>query len=619
METMENKKYADKAGLAAFYQGQVDRLSAEIRQLKKNNVTYIMTELFSFGLAIVAAVVYCVRDFSAQWLVAALAMLAVYAVVRKADVKNGRRIERRKRLLTVYSRELKYQAGDYSCFGGGSRYKDPRHAFTFDMDIYGHDSLYNRINRTVTTGGGDTLAQWLGSLLKDRAAVERRREAVDELAGLEQWRSAFLALGANPDTGGDRDDSRIDSNEILRAVGDVAGRRIAPKAGQGWSKAVAAAAMVCFIALIVLAVAGVVPATLAVLWGVVQMFVVIGLNSKSIHDISRAVEKIHAHMQAYIGLLGHITKAGFASEELKSLQAALTEGGGGAPASFGELSEILKSLDRRGNFIGLILFNMFAMSDYFLVRRFLKWQRTYMGSMDGWIDAVSRMDALVSMAVFRYNEPQAVDAEVVDAGSVVYEAKGLYHPFLGDGAVRNDFTIADGEYYIVTGANMAGKSTFLRSVGVNYVLAMNGMPVFADSLRVSAFNLFTSMRTTDDLSRGISYFNAELLRLRQLLECCRQAGRTLIILDEILKGTNSLDKLNGSRLFLEAVAKLPVTGIIATHDLELSKMEDEHPDRFHNWCFEIELADNITYTYKITRGVARNQNATFLLKNILSN
>ena len=614
---MTDNQYSTKAGLATFYQGQVDRLSAEIRQLKKNNVTYIMTELFSFGLAIVAVVVYCVRDFSAQWLVAALAMLAVYAVVRKADVKNSRRIERRKRLLTVYSRELKYLAGDYSCFGGGSRYKDPRHAFTFDMDIYGHDSLYNRINRTVTTGGGDTLAQWLGSLLKSKAEVERRREAVDELAGMEQWRSAFLALGVKPDTGGDSDDSRIDSNEILRAVGNVAGKRIAPKAGQGWTKAVAAAAMVCFIALIVLAVVGVVPATLAVLWGVVQMFVVIGLNSKSIHDISRAVEKIHAHMQAYIGLLGHITKAGFASEELKSLQAALTEGGGGAPASFGELSEILNSLDRRGNFIGLILFNMFAMSDYFLVRRFLKWQRTYMGSMDGWIDAVSRMDALVSMAVFRYNEPQATEADVVEADKVVYEAKGLYHPFLGDGSVRNDFTIADGEYYIVTGANMAGKSTFLRSVGVNYVLAMNGMPVFADSLRVSAFNLFTSMRTTDDLSRGISYFNAELLRLRQLLESCRQAGRTLIILDEILKGTNSLDKLNGSRLFLEAVAKLPVTGIIATHDLELSKMEDEHPDRFHNWCFEIELADNITYTYKITRGVARNQNATFLLKGIL--
>ena len=164
---------------------------------------------------------------------------------------------------------------------------------------------------------------------------------------------------------------------------------------------------------------------------------------------------------------------------------------------------------------------------------------------------------------------------------------------------------------------MAGKSTFLRSVGVNYVLARNGMPVFADRLRVSCFSLFSSMRTTDDLTHGISYFNAELLRLKQLIDSCQRQSRTLIILDEILKGTNSLDKLNGSRLFLQAVAKLPVSGIIATHDLELSKMSDAFPARFHNYCFEIELGTAVTYTYKIIPGVARNQNATFLLEQML--
>lgn len=616
---MTDMKYKTKEELSAFYSGRVDELSAEVRQLKKNNIMYIMAELFSFGLAIVAVVVYCAGGFASQWLMAALAMLAVYAVVRKADIKNAGKIDRRTRLLTVYGKELQYMRGDLSCFGGGSRYKDPRHAFTFDMDVFGHDSLYNRINRTVTTGGGDVLARWLGGLLPGKADVERRRAAIDELAGLEKWRSAFLAKGINTMAEGGKDAGKIDSNEILRAVGDIGKKQIAPKAGLKTTLTAASAAMACFITLIVLALTGVVPATVAVLWGVVQMFAVIGLNSKSIHDISRAVEKLHAHMHAYIGLIRHIDKASFASDELKSLQASLTESGGGALTSFGQLSEILKSLDRRGNFIGLVLFNMFAMSDYFLVRRFLKWQRLYMGSIGEWVDAVSKMDALVSMAGFRFNEPKAVDAEVTGSDKVVYDARGLYHPFLGDKAVRNDFTINDGEYYIITGANMAGKSTFLRSVGVNYVLAMNGLPVFAESLRVSVFNLFTSMRTSDDLSRGISYFNAELLRLKQLLESCRRSGRTLIILDEILKGTNSLDKLNGSRLFLEAVAKLPVTGIIATHDLELSKMEDDAPGRFHNWCFEIELADNITYTYKITRGVARNQNATFLLKGILKN
>ena len=614
---MANKKYATKDELAGFYQAKVDGLAAEIKQLKKNNVMYVTSELLTFGLAIVAVVVSCMDGFAAHWLMAALAMLAVYVVVRRADVKNGRRIDRRVRLRTVYDKELRYVRGDLSCFSGGSRHKDPQHAFTFDMDVFGHDSLYNRIDRTVTTGGGDTLASWLGSLLQSSGEVATRREAVSELAGMEKWRTDFMAAGLRTADGGAGKAEKIDSGEILCAVGEVGGMRIAPKAGRGWTLAVAAAALACFFTLVVLAVCGVVPATLPVMWGVVQMFVVIGLNSKSIHDISRAVEKLHANLHVYINLIRHIGDADFSSAELKRLQTKLAEGGGGATASFGRLSEILDSLDRRGNFIGLILFNMFALSDYFLVRRFLKWQREYMPQISEWVGCVSRIDALAAMGTFRFNEPKAVDADVTDADKVVYEAEGLYHPFLGDKAVRNDFAIADGEYYIITGANMAGKSTFLRSVGVNYILAMNGLPVFAERLRVSVLNLFTSMRTSDDLSRGISYFNAELLRLRQLLDSCRRARRTLIILDEILKGTNSLDKLNGSRLFLEAVAKLPVTGIIATHDLELSKMEDEHPGRFHNWCFEIELADNITYTYKITPGVARNQNATFLLKGIL--
>ena len=611
------KVYSTKDELIAMYTERVEALSAEIRQLKKNNRVYIASELMTFCLAVVSAVVYCVRDLSSEWLMSAFAMLAVYLVVRRADVKNGRRIDKRVRLCGVYAKELKYLSGDYSCFSGGSRYIDPNHAFTFDMDVFGHDSLYNRIDRTVTAGGGDALAGWLGSLLPDKAAVERRRAAVDELADMEKWRSEFMATGARGQNAGAVKGRKIDSGEILRAVTAVGEMHIAPKGGLKSTLAVAVAAMICFAVLIVLSITGVVPATLPVLWGVVQMFTVIGLNSKSIHDISRAVEKLHANLHVYILLIRHIEGAAFKSEELNVLKDRLDDDGGGALVSFGKLSEILNALDRRGNFIGLVIFNMFAMSDFFLVRRFLKWQNDYMRSIGGWVDCVSRIDALVSMGTFRFNEPKAVDAGVVEADGVVYEAKGIYHPFLGAKAVRNDFTIDDGNYYIVTGANMAGKSTFLRSIGVNYILAMNGMPVFAESLRVSVFNLFSSMRTADDLSRGISYFNAELLRLRQLIESCKHAARTLIILDEILKGTNSLDKLNGSRLFLQEISRLPVSGIIATHDLELSKMEDDAPSRFHNWCFEIDLGGNITYTYKITPGVARNQNATYLLKKII--
>ena len=164
---------------------------------------------------------------------------------------------------------------------------------------------------------------------------------------------------------------------------------------------------------------------------------------------------------------------------------------------------------------------------------------------------------------------------------------------------------------------MAGKSTYLRTVGVNYLLALCGLPVFAKQLTVSPASLVTSLRTTDSLVGNESYFFAELKRLKMIIDHLKSGEKLFIILDEILKGTNSLDKLNGSRLFLESISRMPVTGVIATHDLELSRMAESSPDRFHNYCFEIDLGTDVTYTYKIQPGVARNQNATFLLNKIL--
>ena len=599
-----------------FYSRQVESLSAMIQRLKRKGRTYVAMELVTFCLAVLAFVFFCLRGLPVGLLCLSVAFMAAYVVARRADVRNSETTDMLRRRRQVYEKELSYLRGDYSCFGSGSRYIDSSHAFTYDMDVFGRDSLFNRINRTVTTGGSDFLASSFQSLLKDKAEIEARRRAIAELAGMESWRTEFLALGQRLASDTKKKGEAIDTAMINRVVSEISAMNIAPQAGSMLALVVAWAAIAGFIAVMVLAIVGIVPSSLAVMWGVVQMFLVIALNMRSLRQISRAVEKLHAHLHDYIGLIRHIGCAEFESECLRDLCSRLTSDGDGA-TSFGELSDILKSLDRRGNFIGLILFNMFALSDFFLVRRFLRWQRHYMERIADWTGCVSQIDALVSMAVYSYNEQQAVVAEVVETDGVVYEAKGIYHPFLGAKAVRNDFIIDDGNYYIVTGANMAGKSTFLRSIGVNYILAMNGMPVFAESLRVSVFNLFSSMRTADDLSRGISYFNAELLRLRQLIESCKHAARTLIILDEILKGTNSLDKLNGSRLFLQEISRLPVSGIIATHDLELSKMEDDAPSRFHNWCFEIELGGNITYTYKITPGVARNQNATYLLKKII--
>ena len=585
--------------LSIFYTEKERHLAGEIAQLKQKSRLFVAGQIVFFLLFLAFLVLYTLVSWGALPLILSVISLALYALVRLMDVKNDEQVHRFSSLRNVYLHELSYLKGDFSCFDDGERYADAHHPFTFDLDVFGPESLFQRINRTVTTGGSD----WLAAQLSSVANRSARADAVDELASMEPWRATFMALGA---------DGRIDSALIRQALQEIKSLQIPTFAAKRWTFVLAWLLIIGLFAAIVASVAGLVSAQLPLWWGILHFFGVFFVCSGACRVISKAVDKLHEQLQVYVELIRQVSET---TAFTTSQNAAIVNVLQGARQSFDQLNDILNGLDRRGNILGLFLMDALFLSDYFLVRRFLRWQRQYLGQVPVWIDAISEMDGLVSMATFRYNEPQSGRAEVVASEKMVYEAVGLYHPFLGAKAVRNDFTLQHRHYYIITGANMAGKSTFLRALGINYILAMNGMSVFATSLRVSAYSLFSSMRTTDDLAHGISYFNAELLRLKQLLTACQYNSQTLIILDEILKGTNSADKLNGSRLFLQAVSALPVTGVIATHDLELSKMEGE---RFHNYCFEIALGQDVTYSYKITPGIARNQNATFLLREILS-
>lgn len=600
--------------LADFYTSKLDGLNDYSRSLRQRSRWLVAGELASFVLAVVAVVLFCSVEWvgsAALW--TASAMLVAYVLVRRMDIKNSERIESAEDKAAVYAHELRYMQGDYSPFDTGKRYIDPKHAYTFDMDVFGPESLYNRLCRAVTSGGADRLADLLSTCAvandKTAAGIALQREAISELSQCEKWRTDFLSLGQR---------QRIDTAAVRAAVDGMKRAQVSKAAHNPLSLAAAYVAVAGFWVSVGLAVFTPVSASLPLWWGVAQFTVVYALCASPLRSITKAISPLHRQMKAYVALIRLTLTLNATTEANKRLTNALRDGENDALQSFAEMERIIDELDRRGNMLGTILFNVAMLSDYFLVRRFLKWQQTYLGSFDRWIAAVSEIDAMVSLATFRYNEPTATDAEVVDVDKTLFEAEALRHPFLGAKAVGNDFTVADGNYYIVTGANMAGKSTFLRSIGINYILAMMGAPVFARRLRVSVFSLFSSMRTSDDLSHGISYFNAELLRLDQLINSCKREKHTLIILDEILKGTNSLDKLNGSRMFLNAISKLSVSGVVATHDLELSRMADERPDIFHNYCFEISLSGKITYTYRIASGVARNQNATFLLRNILS-
>lgn len=591
-----------------LYRERITELTAEIKQLNKYNHLMVVLELLAVALAIICVVLYTTWDGGIVSMIGAALSIALYIAIRWKDSKNSRLSEEKESMCNVYQKELAYLHGDYSGFSSGEQYINPHHEFSLDLDIFGPQSLFHRINRTVTSGGSDFLAKELAETrVRTKAEIEQRREAACELAAKEPLRTAFLAA-----THG----KHVNTSDVLKALSEIKAMHISRLAASKLSYVIAIGSIIVFYGLLLGAIFGPLSGTLPLLWVLLQITAVYLVFGRTLKRVHQSIDMILPRLSTYVSMIMQIVTSDLESQETRNIISQLSDNHQDAMKSFRLLKGIISDLDQR-NEIWVPISNALYLADYFIVRRFLLWQDRYMMHVDEWIAAVSHFDALVSMATFRYNEPSATDAEIIEQDEVVYEACGLYHPFLGAKAVRNDFTITDQHYYIITGANMAGKSTFLRSIGINYVLACCGMPVFADSLRISLFSLFSSMRTTDDLANGISYFNAELLRLQQLIEVCRLNRHTLIILDEILKGTNSLDKLNGSRLFLQSVASLPITGIIATHDLELSKMQQEHPERFHNYCFEIRLADEITYTYRLSEGVARNQNATYLLKNIL--
>ena len=621
------------------YQLQAGQYASEVEALKRKTNGFVLGELLTFGGIIACVVCYFAIDGDTRlWLAGAAACLVAYLVIRHFDDRNKEWMEHLSALLKVYQDEIKAWEGDFSPFETGEQYQAPKHPYAFDLDIFGKGSLYNRICRTITTGGSDVLASFL--TLTTPLGIEeikRRREAIKEMSEEknENWRMEFLALGER----NKNQDRKIDSAAVADAMEKVSAMEVPGWFGSKVSLLTGWLLIIGVCGSVLLSVFNLISINIPLWWVMVQYIMVFSVCKQTLDKIDSNGGKLRHQLIAYSQILHLIAQRDFHSKLGKQMQASLAD----ALPSFAQLEEILKGYDRRGNFLGLFFTDAFLLSDFFLVRRFLKWKRTYMVRMEEWMHIISEMDALVSMADYRYNHPEATDAELVESNEretesdsslgspeIVFEAKNLYHPFLGTKAVKNDFAIRDSHYYIITGANMAGKSTFLRSLGVNYILAMAGMPVFADQLRVSRFRLFSSMRTTDDLTHGISYFNAELIRLEELLKFCQEDNkggnpstqqgerlRTLIILDEILKGTNSLDKLNGSRRFLEAISHLPVSGIIATHDLELSKMENAPSGKFHNFCFEIDLGTDVTYTYKIQPGVARNQNATFLLNKIL--
>lgn len=589
-------------------------LQQQLTRLRHKSQWFTVAQIGMFLAAL--GMVPCAVTYQPKSLYALLAavLFVGYLLIRRTDGRNSRNIERQQRLIAAYMREISYFKGDYSCFDEGKDYIDASHPFSFDLDLFGKDSLFQRICRTVTVGGRDLLAQWLTKETVDGnrkdfiEGIGQRRNAVEELARHDDFLMNIKASGQQSDKAEER---LLRTDWLANALTAAHALELPKRCSPRWLQAMRVVLLTGFYLTIIATLTGSVSVILPITWGTLHLLFATIFPGNSVRRIMVTLQNIHTLSEGLDRIIRFTLAEEFHEEVNRTLQASLQQ----QAASLAEMEQILQDIDNRNNEAGILLFNVFALIDLNIVRRFKLWQQSS-ADFEALIRSVSMLDALVSLASYRQNEPATTWPTFVDTPSMVFEGKGLRHPFLGMKAVANDAMLQDRNFYIITGANMAGKSTYLRTVGISWVMAMAGLPVYAERLTLSPCRLFTGMRTSDDLTHGISYFNAELLRLKQLIGVLDDTP-TLVILDEILRGTNSKDKLHGSQIFLEYLSRHNVTAIIATHDLELSQMAEDHGDRFHNYCFEISIGEQVSYDYRITPGIAKNQNATYLLKKMI--
>jgi DNA mismatch repair ATPase MutS len=286
-----------------------------------------------------------------------------------------------------------------------------------------------------------------------------------------------------------------------------------------------------------------------------------------------------------------------------------------AHKSVKSLSEITKSMDYRLNMVVGILLNIFFLWDIKQAIKIERWKNSNASFMENWFNQLSAIDELQSFAGFAFNFPNST-FPTFKTGDFEVKASNVTHPFIAQNScIGNDINYEGWkQFQIITGANMAGKSTYLRTVGINMILAMTGAPVLADSFVIVPVNIFTGIKTTDSLQDGESYFFAELKRLKELIDKLESGQKLFVILDEVLRGTNSADKQKGSMALITQLIRLSASGMIATHDLALGGLINEFPKNITNKRFEVEISNNqLVFDYKLKEGISQNLNATFLM------
>ncbi|MCD8185084.1 MAG: DNA mismatch repair protein MutS [Rikenellaceae bacterium] len=555
--------------LQPFYRQILDRNEAGIRRMGRQMNAMGLVRLLLVAGWITTLVLFRNHSMSLLFWISGLFALPFATLMVFHD-----RLSRRRKYLQTWSglcrRELKGLQLDYSGFDGAGDRIDSDHAFGFDLDLFGEHSLFQSFNRTVTAGGRERLIGWMTEPLREKSAIVERQQAVQELAAEPEFRHHFFVRGAL-DRGSAEDKQTLDT---------LTGQSF-PFACSGFWKAAVWVVPGLWVLLGIGVWAGRIPGGILGLYFIVSTLLAY-LKTRSINALHHSVNRMEKHLSVYSQLIALVEEHPFKAGLLKNTAAKFDSGTQkiSASAAVKRLSELINALDQRANLFG-ILINIFLLRDIRTAIRLERWKQRYQAEIQQWLEALADLDALCSLGTFAFNHPE-YPYPTISEDYFTLEGKALGHPLMrADVCVKNDVSFRSAPaFMVVTGANMAGKSTYLRTVAVNYLLACVGMPVCARELTVYPGQLVTSLRTSDSLVRNESYFFAELKRLKTIIDRLKSGQKLFIILDEILKGTNSADKQKGSMALIRQFLIYGTCGIIATHDLVLGSLAESFPVRY---------------------------------------
>ncbi|MFO7978487.1 MAG: hypothetical protein R6U64_07480, partial [Bacteroidales bacterium] len=487
-------------------------------------------------------------------------------------------------------------------FGDGHEHHDSNHPYTFDLDIFGRFSLFSFMNRTVTEKGSNLLATWLKGP-SEEPVILLRQQAVQELSEKQAFKEAFLRtffLGEKNET---------------RLINWVSSFKVVLH-----EKRLLKSLIFILPATSLALLAG--AFFISELWAlllvsVVINYIVLNANAAKVTLIHNHINNQEGLLLKYSRLIHLISAEPFTENLTSSLRNELLEYHQ-AEKELKKLSGYSRMLDNRYNVIVSILLNIFSFWEVHVAMAVEKWFLKNGKNVDHWVRIIGEFDALVSIAVLHYNHPQWPFADI-HTGYFRLEAVKIGHPLIAESQrVTNDYSLSGNRQTdIITGSNMGGKSTFLRTLGVNMVLALAGAPVCAGKMIVAPAKIMTSMRVMDSLEENASSFYAELERIKNILQQVEHGEKCLLLLDEVLKGTNSTDRHTGSKALIRQLLKNEVAALIATHDLQLTDLAADLPDHIRNFHFDVTVEnEELYFDYKLKPGICKSFNASLLMKKI---